>query len=101
MKVILDVTIPHEPFNTAVKDGTVGSKINRILAATKPEAVYFTGHQGQRGATLIVNMKDASQLPAFCEPWFLTFQADIEFRIAMTPADLKKAALGKLGKAWA
>ncbi len=101
MKVILDVTIPHEPFNTAVKDGTVGAKINRILAAIKPEAVYFTGHCGQRGATVIVNMKDSSQLPMFAEPWFLTFQADVAVRIAMTPADLRKAGLGKLGKAWA
>ena len=100
MKVILEVTIPLEPFNTAVKDGSVGSKINRILAATKPEAVYFTGHQGQRGATLIVNMKDASQLPAFCEPWFLTFQADVEFRIAMTPDDLKRSGIDGMGQKW-
>ena len=35
VKMILDVTLPHQPFNAAVKDGTVGSKLNRILEATK------------------------------------------------------------------
>jgi hypothetical protein len=28
------------------------------------------------------------------EPWYLAFNADVEFRIAMTPEDLKKAGLG-------
>ena len=42
MKMLLDIILPHQPFNAAVKDGTVGSKLNRILEATKPEAVYFT-----------------------------------------------------------
>ena len=35
MKMLLDITLPHQPFNAAVKDGTVGSKLNRILEATK------------------------------------------------------------------
>ena len=28
------------------------------------------------------------------EPWYLAFNADVEFRIAMTPEDLKKTGLG-------
>jgi hypothetical protein len=97
----MNVRIPHQQFNAAVKDGTVGSKLNRILEALKPEAAYFTEHNGQRGAVIVVNLPDASKIPALAEPWFLTFQADVEFRIAMTPADLKKAGLDKLGKEWA
>ena len=34
-------------------------------------------------------MKDASKIPTFAEPWFLTFNADVEFRAVMTPDDLK------------
>jgi len=41
MRVLLNVRIPHRQFNAAVKDGTAGPKLNRILEATKPEAVYF------------------------------------------------------------
>jgi hypothetical protein len=96
----MNVRIPHEQFNAAAKDGTAGAKLERILEATKPEAVYFTEHDGQRGAVIVVDMPDASKIPALAEPWFLTFHADVEFRIAMTPADLKKAGLDKLGAKW-
>jgi hypothetical protein len=46
MKILLTVTLPHKTFNAAVKDGTAGPKVNRILEATKPEAVYFTDRNG-------------------------------------------------------
>ena len=100
MKMLLDITLPHQAFNAAVKDGTAGSKLNRILEATKPEAVYFTEQQGQRGAVLIVDLPDASKLPALVEPWMLLFQADIKMRPFMTPDDLKHAGLDELGKKW-
>ena len=100
MKMLLDITLPHQPFNAAVKDGTAGSKLNRILEAAKPEAVYFTEQNGQRGAVLIVDLPDASKLPALVEPWMLIFQADIKLRLAMTPDDLKRAGLDELGKKW-
>ena len=48
----------------------------------------------------MVDLPDPSQIPALAEPWFLTFQADVEFRVAMTPDDLKKAGLENLGKKW-
>jgi hypothetical protein len=96
--MLLNVKFPHDEFNKAVRDGTVGQKINRILEDIKPEAVYFTEQKGQRGAILVINLVDPSQIPAFAEPWFLTFKADVEFRVAMTPEDLQKAGLEDLGK---
>jgi hypothetical protein len=100
MRILLNVRIPHQPFNAAVKGGTAGPKLSRILEATKPEAVYFTEQNGQRGAVLIVDLPDPSKIPALAEPWFLTFQADVEFRIVMSPDDLKRAGLDELGKKW-
>jgi hypothetical protein len=100
MRVLLQVRLPHEPFNTAVKDGTAAAKMQRILQEQKPEAAYFTEFQGHRGGILIVNMDNPSKIPAFAEPWFLTFNADCEFRIVMTPDDLAKAGLDELGKRW-
>jgi hypothetical protein len=94
------VRTPHQHFDAAVKDGTVGLKIQPILEATKPEAVCFTEHNGQHGAVVIVSLPDASKIPALAEPWFLTFHADVELRIAMTPADLEKGGLDKLGEKW-
>jgi hypothetical protein len=49
---------------------------------------------------LIVDLPDASKIPVLAEPWFLTFQADVEFRIAMTPEDLKRSGIDKMGKQW-
>ena len=100
MRMLFHVKIPHEPFNTAVKDGTAGTKMRRILDELKPEAVYFTEYQGRRGAIMIVNVHDPSKVPAISEPWFLLFNADCEFHIVMTPEDLAKAGLDKLGKKW-
>jgi hypothetical protein len=101
MRILLQISIPHEPFNAAVKDGTAGQKLSRILDETKPEAVYFTEQQGKRGAILIVEMSDPSKVPALAEPWFLTFNASVEFRVVMTPDDLQKASLDEVGKKWA
>jgi hypothetical protein len=98
MRMLLNVKLPHEPFNQAVRDGSVGRKMQRILEDAKPEAVYFTEQNGQRGAILIINLDDPSQVPAFAEPGFLEFNANVEFRIVMSPEDLQRANLEKLGE---
>jgi hypothetical protein len=100
MRILMNVKIPHSEFNAAVRDGTAGPKLKRILDEIKPEAVYFTEQDGCRGAVIVVEMADASKIPALAEPWFLTFNADVEFRVAMTPADLEKAGLDQIGKRW-
>jgi len=101
MRMLMHVRFPLEPFNSAVRDGTAGEKIQRILESVKPEAVYFTEQNGHRGGTLVVNLKDPSEIPALAEPWFLTFNAEVELRIAMTPEDLARSGLDALGKKWA
>ena len=45
-------------------------------------------------------MADVSEMPRVAEPFFLTFDATVEFLPAMTPADLQKANLDALGKKW-
>lgn len=100
MRMLLNVTFPHEPFNTAVRKGTAGETIGKILDAIKPEAVYFTEQDGRRRAVLVVNLDNAAQVPALAEPWFLQFNADCEFRVAMTPEDLQRANLAEQGKKW-
>ena len=100
MRMLLNVKIPHQPFNAAVRDGTVDAKLKAILEASKPEAVYFTEQQGHRSAILIVDVPDPSKIPALAEPWFLAFEANVELRTVMTPDDLKRAGLGELGRKW-
>lgn len=47
---------------------------------------------------MVVEVLDASSIPSVAEPWFLNFEANCEFNIAMTADDLMKADLGKLGQ---
>lgn len=100
MRMMLNIKIPHEPFNSMLRSGTAGSKMMKILETIKPEAVYFGDHEGKRGAVLIVDVGEPSKIPALAEPWFLTFNADVEFRAIMGPEDLKKSGLDDLGKKW-
>ncbi len=101
MQILLHVKFPHETFNAAVRDGSIKEKLKRILEDIKPEAVYFTEYNGQRCAILIVDVGDPSQVPAYAEPWFLLFNASVEFHVVMTLENLEKAGLEKLGKKWA
>ena len=101
MKMLMNVRFPHEPFNTLVRDGKVGEIIGRILDDLKPESIYFTEQDGTRGAVAVINVDDSSRIPSFSEPFFLNFDADCEFRIAMSPEDLVNAGLEDLGKKWA
>ncbi len=101
MRLLMTVSFPHEQFNALVKKGQVGKTIKAILDDAKPEAVYFTEQCGQRTAVLVINIDNVASIPKYAEPWFLKFNADCLFRIAMTPEDLDKAGLEELGKKWA
>ncbi len=100
MRFLVHLDFPVEPFNSYVRDGSIGARIQKIMAHVKPEASYFSEHNGNRGAVLVVNIKDASDIPSIAEPFFLQFEASAEFRIAMSSEDLGKAILDALGKAW-
>ena len=100
MRMLMHVKIPVEPFNAAVRDGSAGAKMQKILAEAKPEAAYFTEFGGQRSGILVIDLKETSQIPSFAEPWFLLFNASVEFHPAMTPQDLGAAGLDALGKTW-
>ena len=100
MRMLLQVKFPHESFNAAVKNGTIGKTMQSIMNEIKPEAVYFTEYGGQRSAIMIVDLPDPSSVPKIAEPWFLSFNADVEFHIVMSPEDLGRAGLEALGKKW-
>ena len=40
MRMLIDFNLPLEPFNTLVRNGTAGQKIQQILEDIKPEAGY-------------------------------------------------------------
>jgi hypothetical protein len=44
-----------------------------------------------RTAIMVVDMADASQIPAIAEPWFLAFGASVEIQPVMLPKYLAAA----------
>ena len=100
MRMIIEATMPPEPFNSYVKNGTAGQRLQKVLDALKPEAVYFTARDGHRHATLVVEVTSASQLPALAEPFFLEFEAMVDVQMAMTPEDLASSGLDTMGDKW-
>jgi len=63
MRFMITCRIPVEKGNELVKNGTLGETIQSILEDLKSEAVYFVDIEGARGAYIIVNMDEASQIP--------------------------------------
>lgn len=100
MRMLMIVKIPNTDFNTALKNGNASKIMNRILEDCSPETVYFTEEEGCRGAFMVVNVDEPSKIPRLAEPWFLSFNASVQFKIAMTPDDLKKSGLDDLGRKW-
>lgn len=93
MKFIVEASFPHEPFNSYVREGTVGDKIGETLQAIDPEVVYFTDSGVGRGILMIVELEDASKAPHVTEPLMLTFDASVHYRVAMAPEELASAGL--------
>jgi len=94
MRCLLKVTIPVETGNAAISNGSLPKTIESILSELKPEAAYFAEDSGQRTGFIFFDLKEPSQIPAVAEPWFLAFNAKVEFRPAMNLDDLKKAGPG-------
>ena len=99
--MLMQIKLPLEPFNSLVRKGAIEATMQRLLAATKPEAAYFTAQEGHRGGVLIVEMPAASDIPKLAEPWFLILNAEVTFQPVMTPEDLGKAQLNTFGAHWA
>lgn len=100
MRILLKIEIPNETFNAFVRDGSVGERIQKILEDLTPEAVYFTEFGGRRTIIAVVDIADGSEIPRLAEPFFLTFNANVEIHAAMSSEELEKAGLVELGKKW-
>jgi hypothetical protein len=91
MRFMLSFRSPPDTGNALIRDGRFPETFQFIMEELQPEAAYFTDVDGARGGYLIINMDDASQLPAMAEPLFLGFGATIKVHLVMTAEDLQKA----------
>ncbi len=92
MRILLTFSINPEKGDQLIKEGRIGEIMGSILEDLQPEAAYFTDVEGTRGGFLVVNMEDASQIPAMTEPLLLGLGATLHMQPVMTPEDLRGAA---------
>ena len=91
MRFLFKASWDIEAGNKLARDGRLGATVASILDDLKPEAAYFLAETGKRTAFLIVDMEDASQIPAVAEPWFLACNASVSFQPVMVAEDLERA----------
>ena len=89
MRIMLRIGMDVEAGNKAVKEGLVGKLVQQTIELVKPEATYFTADQGRRTGYFIFDLKDSSQLPSICEPWFVGTNAHIDVMPVMNPDELR------------
>jgi hypothetical protein len=54
------------------------------------EAAYFVAFEGKRTSFIFLDLPDPSKIPAVAEPFFMGFDAEVEFYPAMNADDLAK-----------
>jgi hypothetical protein len=88
--MLLKVQMDVEAGNRAIRDGSFGETLNRVMGEIKPEAAYFTAIDGRRTGLIFFDLQDASQIPAIAEPFFMTVGAAVELLPVMTRDDVQK-----------
>jgi hypothetical protein len=92
VRIMITFSINPEKGDQLIKEGRIGETMGSILDELQPEAAYFTDVEGTRGGFLVVNMEDASQMPAMTEPLLLGVGATVHMQPVMTAEDLRGPA---------
>ncbi len=92
MRFMVTFRFPNEKGNSLAKDGRMGEIVQSILEDLQPEAAYFADMEGARGGYIVLDMDDASQIPAIAEPFFIGLDATVHIHPVMTPNDLYRAS---------
>ena len=90
MRFMLTFRVPPEEGNAAMKEGSFMSAFQSVVEELQPEAAYFTPIEGARGGYLIINMDDASQIPAITEALFLGMGATVQVHPVFTLDDVPR-----------
>jgi hypothetical protein len=91
MRFLVKAKWPVEKANHLARHGELGQTVQSIVKDSNPEATYFYTDDGQRTALMVIDLQDASELPRIAEPWFLAFNASVEFIPTMILEDLERA----------
>ncbi|TXS57783.1 hypothetical protein EAO77_07900 [Streptomyces sp. t39] len=76
--------------NETIRTGRAQELWASILGHLKPEAAYFSPHDGCRACVIVFDMQDSTTLPVLVEPFFQEFGARVEIAPCMDRDDLMK-----------
>jgi hypothetical protein len=91
MRMMLRWSVPVDKGNAMIRDGSMGTVLEAVMAKTKPEAAYFSAIDGDRGGMLFFDMKEPADIPRIAEILFLGADAQVEFVPVMNRDDLQTA----------
>jgi hypothetical protein len=94
MRMMMKASIPVEKGSQTIADGSLPKHMQALIGELKPEAAYFTTFEGKRTAFIFLDIADSSQIPAVAEPFFMAFNAEVDFYPAMNADDLGKGLSG-------
>jgi hypothetical protein len=87
---MLKVTIGAEAGNKAISDGSLPQLIEAFMTKYNPESAYFTTTNGNRTMYAVFDMKDISDMPSICEPFYMKLNAKVEINPVMNQEELKR-----------
>jgi hypothetical protein len=90
MKFLLRLHMPTEYGNKMLQDPNFPKKLEGVLNQIKPDAVYFSPIDGERGIYMVVNLPSADMIATISEPLWITFNCKLDFEPLMELADLQK-----------
>jgi len=91
MRFLIRMHFPVDLGNELVSDPNFPKKLEGVLNAIKPEAVYFAPTEGERGVYMVVNIASADMIAGISEPLWQMFKCKLELIPVMVLDDLKKA----------
>lgn len=93
MRMMMTIRIPVEHGNRAIQDGSMQTAFDTLIAALKPESMYFMMLDGMRAAIFVYQLKDGEEyrLLQLHEPMFAAVGALIEEQPVLNWDDMQKA----------
>jgi hypothetical protein len=90
MKFLLRLHMPTEYGNKLLQDPNFPKKLEGVINQIKPEAVYFTPVEGERGIYMIVNLPSADMIATISEPLWMMFNCKLDLEPLMELKDLQQ-----------
>jgi hypothetical protein len=90
MRTLFTAVMDVAASNKALMDGSLPKLMESTMEKLQPEAAYFTAIDGCRACMMVFDLKDTSEIPGICEPFFHGFNAKVTLTPVMNREDLQK-----------